>query len=262
MILVQLLHGLDILDPLLLRDELQAFQVPGVELVHGRPRLCERSQQRPRLPKLIGDVLEVLAVHRVHLPIRRRRREQRRNEKLGKPVQPLVQRIGGNLIEIHRLLLGGEGVVLPVMLVEEVVVIRLVGVLLRAQEKHVLHEMGQARELLWVVKRPGLDCHGKTALGGGGVLDGKHLQPIGEGGVFVGARIALRLPQHHVLFSPHYSATSGQAQRCGNRRQPTNCTHVRKSGAKNSRGEDLCWGSASDWEARRGNPTLMRRKST
>mmetsp|Transcript_38063 Transcript_38063/g.91331 ORF Transcript_38063/g.91331 Transcript_38063/m.91331 type:complete len:282 (+) Transcript_38063:2248-3093(+) len=231
-IFVQLLHGLHVLDPLLLGNQLQTFQVPGVELVHRGPRLCQRSQQGPGLAKLIGDVLEMLAVHSVHLPICRRRREQRGDEKLGKPIQPLVQGIRGDLVEIHRLLLGSEGVVLPVVLIQEIVVVRLVRVLLRAQEEHVLHEVGEARELLGVVERAGLNCHGKTALGGGRVLDGEHLQPIGEGGVFIGARIALRLPQHHVLFSPHYTTTSGQAQRCGNRRQPANCAHVRKSGAK------------------------------
>mmetsp|Transcript_95600 Transcript_95600/g.267089 ORF Transcript_95600/g.267089 Transcript_95600/m.267089 type:complete len:301 (+) Transcript_95600:896-1798(+) len=176
-----------------LRLRLERLQVPGCELVHRVLGVRSRPQQVPEPPLRVRLVLLVLRVHRVDLLVDHLLLEGWRDEELGEYVQTFLDAVVINLVEVHRFLGRGVGVVLASVQGQRRREGLGVGVLLGAQEEHVLAEVRQALEGRRVLQRAGLHRHREARLLRLGVADDQHAQARIEGRVQVGPLVGQRL---------------------------------------------------------------------
>lgn len=146
--------------------ELERLEAARVEAREGVAGPGERLEDLADAARVLLQVARVLRVDGVHLALRRRRREQWRNEELREDVERALEVVPGD-VEVVVGRLGRRVGVGPTTVPGQVgAVARLVRVLGRAQEQHVLQEVRQAQVALWVRVRAHAHVQGSSSLGG------------------------------------------------------------------------------------------------
>jgi len=199
---------------------IQGGQVANRKLRKRMLGVGQFTQHIPLAARIILQFQTVFRLHRVAFAVDILRVKQRGDKKARKAVEGRHQVRGVDIEEIVGFLEAGVGIVHAAMFADKGLVLAGLGVLVSAQEQHVLEEVGQAFALRRIVKAADIDAEGGGGLVGIGIGNQQGAKTVAEHhiailaiivGAFVDRFIAL------FVFRARHKPVGGCALLCAER---------------------------------------------